>query len=165
MFAHEDFNYQLNTTIAILVICIAVIVPAHADLVGDILNIGSPVFEDEYLVYTNSTEYFESQWKVSNFTVHETQSDFWITNYESPDISLPEIIIKNHDTKENMTFNYTKKTTILGNETTSIWNLFGILNPDSKISKGEMCQIQIDGAVKNIEILYKTSRKVHWGGH
>jgi hypothetical protein len=164
MYATGDYKTALKPAMIGLIMCLAIIVPAHADLVSGILNIGSPVYADEHLEYMNSTEYLKSQWKVSNFTYSENITEFWVTNYKSPDISLSEIVVKDYDSGETVSYNYTKKTTVDGGDTASIWNLFGILNPGSKLVSNETCQIRADKVMRNITITYQDITSTHWEG-
>ena len=140
-----------------LIICIAIILPAYAGSNGII------ILDEEQQAAQNTQEYLIAQWDIANFTQTGGQSEFWITNYNAPDIPLTEINLRNHDTYEQIAYNYTKKTTLNGNETASIWNLFGLLNPESKLSKGEKCRITFEGNVTNLDVDYRNVRKTHWG--
>jgi hypothetical protein len=42
-----------------------------------------------------------------------------------------------------------------GESTDTIWNLWGILNPDDKLSKNETLQVVYSGHVNNISAVYR----------
>lgn len=118
----------------------------------------------EMIEATNSTEYLKLQWDISNFTItDQNEYTFWITNRKSPDILLPDVKLINHDTNENIGFNFTKKTKTDGSETANIWNLFGLLNPDSKLSKDETCQVTYNADIINLSVTYGDVIKTRWG--
>ncbi|MDD5539827.1 MAG: hypothetical protein PHG61_03950 [Candidatus Marinimicrobia bacterium] len=115
------------------------------------------------LMYTNSSAYLETQWEVSNFTRNGSLIKFWITNYKASDIDLSNLIIKNHDTNESIRFTFSDKVTVDGDATESIWNLFGLLNPDTKISKNQTCEITFEGNHQNFDIINNNVITTRWG--
>lgn len=175
MYAEGDFKITGKIVALVLLICLVIVTPACAGIF-EILNIGAPVspdtelainqgtkvFVDESLDFKKTTEFQETQWKIWNFTKTSQGTEFWITNFNAPDFALNDVVLKNHDTGQTIAFNYSTKTTLLGNDTATIWNLFGILDPSDKLSKGETCQIRFTDPVSSLDIIKGDTIKTRW---
>lgn len=116
---------------------------------------------DEQLEGRRSVNYLKKRWLLTNFTRTENSSYFWIYNEKAPDIYLSELILQNYDTNETIPYLYSQKTTIDGGSTDSLWNLWGLLNPDDKLCQNETLQIIYEGHISNISVSYRDNTITH----
>jgi hypothetical protein len=157
-----DFKIPVIKLILVGLIIAMLVIPAYAEEIdntpvsSDLVTITpteTPV--DERLEGWDNPEYLKTRWMIWNFTHNESLSQFWIYNQKAPDIYLSELILRNDDTNESIPYVYSQKTTMTGESTDTIWNLWGILNPDDKLSKNETLQVVYSGHVNNISAVYR----------
>lgn len=113
-----------------------------------------------------SADYLKYQWSIQNFELFDGHTTFWISNDNAPEIKLKEVVIKDHDTGQNIPFSHTDKVTKEKKPTASIWNFFGLFDPKDQLSKDQMLQVIIEGDYqhnKNIDVISNDVIITHYG--